>query len=77
MEADSFSLRASTRLHASVISGSCQMAFQRAFKALYISFENSFENQLLQSAEYQHFQFIIQFLGTRKNSMLLVTTCNY
>ena len=42
-----------------------------------ISFENSFENQLLQSAEYQHFQFIIQFLGTRKNSMLLVTTCNY
>ena len=33
----SFSLRASTRLHASVISGSCQMAFQRAFKSLYIS----------------------------------------
>lgn len=32
---------------------------------------------LLRSAEYQHFQFIIQFLGTRKNSMLLVTTCNY
>ena len=26
---------------------------------------------------YQHFQFIIQFLGTRKNNMLLVTTCNY
>ena len=26
---------------------------------------------------YQHFLFIFQFLGTRKNNMLFVTTCSY